>query len=114
MNPQDNRKPLPSRRGLLAAASGLAAGALVKLPFNDRADAAGPSAGVASPPADKTGSKIEPFFGDHQSGIITRAEPHVLCRLRPDVLETGANPGDAPCLDVRSRPDEQWANCRIA
>jgi deferrochelatase/peroxidase EfeB len=98
MKPQDNGKPLPSRRGLLAAASGLAAGALVKLPFNSAANAAGANTDVASPPADKTGAKVEPFWGEHQGGIITRAQSHTYfaafdftCFKRDDVIEALRN-----------------------
>jgi len=76
MNSQDNGKSLPSRRGLLAAASGFAAGALVKLPFDAPANAAPAGSNVASPPVDKTGGKIEQFWGEHQGGIITRAQSH--------------------------------------
>jgi deferrochelatase/peroxidase EfeB len=76
MKPQDNDKALPSRRGLLAAASGLAAGALVNLPFQTPANAAGTNTDVASPSADRTGAKIEPFWGEHQGGIVTRAQSH--------------------------------------
>ena len=54
--------PRPSRRGLLAAAGGLAAA--TGIGRTARADA----------PATKTA--IEPFYGPHQAGIATPQQPH--------------------------------------
>jgi deferrochelatase/peroxidase EfeB len=59
---------VPSRRGFLAAASGLAVGALL----NSRADGA-PN---APPAVTSSGTAIEPFFGLHQSGIVTPSQSH--------------------------------------
>jgi deferrochelatase/peroxidase EfeB len=55
-----------SRRGFLAAASGLAAGALI-----DRRLAA-----AVTPSESKTGTPSEPFRGEHQSGILTPQQSH--------------------------------------
>jgi len=63
--PQDSA-PLSSRRGLLAAAGGLAAA--VGTGFGARA--AVPEA------AAKPGNVTEPFWGPHQGGIVTPAQDH--------------------------------------
>jgi deferrochelatase/peroxidase EfeB len=65
---EDGKTPAPSRRGFLAAASGLAVGALV----NSRAD----SAPNAPPAVTSSGLVIEPFWGEHQSGILTPSQSH--------------------------------------
>jgi deferrochelatase/peroxidase EfeB len=57
----------PSRRGFLAAASGLAAGAILNPRLNPPARADVPAA---------AGADVEPFWGEHQSGILTPAQSH--------------------------------------
>jgi deferrochelatase/peroxidase EfeB len=64
MNPEDQgRCPFTSRRGFLAAASGLAVNALVE----SRAGAAPQAASQAT----SSRAATEPFWGEHQSGILT-------------------------------------------
>ena len=59
--------PRPSRRGLLAAAGGLAAA--VGAGFTARS-------AVPQAAAPKPGSATEAFWGDHQAGIVTPAQEH--------------------------------------
>ena len=66
MKPSDRAPPLPTRRGLLAAAAGLAT-----LAGSNLAPCAARAA--AEPEAKKD---AEPFWGEHQGGIVTPAQAH--------------------------------------
>jgi hypothetical protein len=66
-------RAVPSRRGFLAAASGLAMGAMV----NSR----GRSAPNAPPVVTASGTTIEPFWGQHQSGILPHRKATPTSRL---------------------------------
>ena len=73
----------PSRRGLLAAAGGLAA-----------AVGSGFAAGAAVPEVAAPHPAVEPFFGAHQGGIVTPAQDHtyfaafdLLTTKREDVMK---------------------------
>jgi deferrochelatase/peroxidase EfeB len=70
--------PIASRRDFLAAASGLAAGAML-----GRTSITG-----AEPPASPTEStRTVPFWGEHQAGILTPAQTHT-CIAAFDLLDT--------------------------
>jgi deferrochelatase/peroxidase EfeB len=63
MSDPANGKANPSRRNFLAAAGGLAAAALA-------------SGGTASPITEPVPAATEPFWGEHQCGILTPAQRH--------------------------------------
>jgi deferrochelatase/peroxidase EfeB len=65
-----------SRRGFLACAGGLmaAAGAAAAIESPGAAHASAAAAGIADAPHGK--HAVEPFFGAHQSGILTPAQSH--------------------------------------
>jgi deferrochelatase/peroxidase EfeB len=75
--------PNPSRRRFIAAASGLIAGAMVDLPLTAEAN-------NFAPPTTKPAGDIEPFWGEHQGGILTAAQSHCYF-VAFDVLSSNRN-----------------------
>jgi deferrochelatase/peroxidase EfeB len=73
MSAADDKQPHPSRRAFLAAAGGFMAAAGI----NPAAKAAALMAGGSPAPAEGTNAaETEPFFGEHQGGILTPAQSH--------------------------------------
>ena len=74
MNPTHDDKPAPSRRGFLAATLGLAAAAGADFGARTVTQAAASMAGAL--PRGISPDAIEPFWGEHQGGILTPLQSH--------------------------------------
>jgi deferrochelatase/peroxidase EfeB len=69
MTGRDSPSPRATRRGFLSATAGLAAVAGANL-------APGGARAFEPPPAAEAAKTSEPFWGEHQGGVVTPAQAH--------------------------------------